>query len=192
MNRVFVKSGTPLKHRRWLAALKAGRSFATNGPLLGFTLAGKGLGDEVELSAGTREVKARVTLHSAVPVDRLEIVRNGEVVTRIPLSGERTIVDTSVALPVPASGWYLLRAQGDGPEYPVLDVYPYATTSPIYVTVAGRPIRSREDADFFIAWLDRLRAGASTHTDWNSGRERDETLQLIARARQEFVRRRGQ
>jgi len=192
MNRVFVKSGTPLEYRRWLAALKAGRSFATNGPLLGFTLAGKGLGEELELPAGTREVKARVSLHSAVPVDRLEIVRNGEVVTRIPLSRERTTVDTSVALPVPASGWYLLRARADAPEYPVLDAYPYATTSPIYVIVAGRPIRSREDAEFFIAWLDRLQAGGSAHPDWNSGREREETLQLIARARQEFVRRRAQ
>jgi TolB protein len=49
MNRVFVRSGAPLEHRRWLAALKAGRSFATNGPLLGFTLDGKGLGDELTL-----------------------------------------------------------------------------------------------------------------------------------------------
>jgi hypothetical protein len=191
MNRVFVKSGAPLEHRRWLAALKAGRSFATNGPLLGFTLGGKGLGDDLELPDGKHQVTARVTLQSIVPVDRLEIVRNGEVVARVPLSGERTSVATDVTLPVEESGWYLLRARGDRPEYPVLDVYPYATTSPIYVTVAAQPVRSRADAEYFIAWLDRLREGASAHRDWNSERERKEILQLIARARQEFERRLG-
>jgi Tol biopolymer transport system component len=42
MNRVYVRSGPPLEHRRWLSALKAGRSFATNGPLLGMTVDGIG------------------------------------------------------------------------------------------------------------------------------------------------------
>jgi hypothetical protein len=71
----------------------------------------------------------------------------------------------------------------------VLDVYPYGTTSPIYVTVGGEPIRSDEDAQYFIAWLDRLRAGAQGNTDWNSEAEKQSTLDLIARARQEFERR---
>ena len=79
MNRVFAKIAGPLDHRRWLAALKAGRTFATNGPLLGFTLEGKELGGELAIGADRRELVARVTLNSIVPVDRLEIVRNGEV-----------------------------------------------------------------------------------------------------------------
>jgi TolB protein len=192
MNRVFVKSGAPLEHRRWLRALKAGRSFATNGPLLGFTLEGKGLGEELVLPAGKREVTARVTLHSMVPVDRLEIVRNGAVVAQVPLSGERTNVATDVTLPVEESGWFLLRARADRPEYPVLDVYPYGTTSPIYVTVGGQPVRSPKDVKYFIAWIDRLRQGALAHQDWNSGQEKARTLELIDRARQEFVLRLGQ
>ena len=56
MNRVFVKSGAPLEHRRWLAALKAGRSFATNGPLLGFTLKGRELGERAEPPSRRREL----------------------------------------------------------------------------------------------------------------------------------------
>src|SRR3954453_5121150 len=60
MNRVYVRSGAPLEHRRWLAALKAGKSFATNGPLLGFTLDGQGLGRELNIGARKRELIARV------------------------------------------------------------------------------------------------------------------------------------
>jgi TolB protein len=189
LNRVFVRSGAPLERGRWLAGLKAGRSFATNGPLLGFTLEGKGLGEEVKVLPEKKQLVARVTLRSFVPVDHLEIVSNGTVVSEIPLSKSRTSVSTEVKLPQQGSGWYLLRARANAPEYPVLDVYPYGTTSPIYVTVGGEPIRSDEDAHYFIAWLDRLRAGAQGNTDWHSEAEKQSTLDLIARARQEFERR---
>jgi hypothetical protein len=191
MNRVFVRSGPPLEHRRWLTGLKTGRSFATNGPLLGFTLGGQSLGDELRVPAGGRELTARVTLHSVVPVDRLEIVRNGEVVATIPLTGDRTTVSTSITLPVRESGWYILRARGNRAAYPILDAFPYATTSPIYVIVGGQPIRSRPDAQYFVAWIDRLESGALAHKDWNSQEERAESLETIRRARQEFIRRLG-
>ncbi len=52
MNRVFVRSGTKLDYRGWLAALKAGKTFATNGPLLSFTLDGREVGDEIALPVG--------------------------------------------------------------------------------------------------------------------------------------------
>jgi hypothetical protein len=187
MNRVFVRSGAPLEHRRWLAALKAGRSFATNGPLLDFTLEGRGLGDELALPAGGRELVARVRLHSIVPVDHLEIVRNGEVVADIPLSGDRTTVSTTLRIPARKSGWYLLRARGNGPAYPILDVYPYATTSPIYVTVGGEPVRSRADAEYFIAWIDRLNTAAVANQDWNSKDEKSGVLEMLRLAREEFA-----
>ena len=192
MNRVFVKSGAPLDHRRWLAALKQGRSFATNGPLLGFQLNGKDVGDELALPAGGGTLTARVSLQSYVPLDRLEIVGGGKVVAEIPLTGERTSIATTISLPVSTSGWYLLRARGNGPAYPVLDVYPYATTSPIYVTVGEQPIHSRADAEYFIAWIDRLESGARAYQHWNTGAEKDQALATLRRARQEFIRRRDQ
>jgi TolB protein len=94
-------------------------------------------------------------------------------------------------VPVKRSGWYLLRARGERSVYPILDVYPYGTTSPIYVIVGDQPIRSSEDADFFIAWIDRLHTAASAHTEWNTQAERSSTLDLIRRARDEFLLRRG-
>jgi TolB protein len=191
MNRVFVKSGAPLEHRRWLAALKAGKSFATNGPLLDFTLNGHGLGDALSLPAGGNELLARVTLRSNVPVDHLEIVGNGEVVASIPLQGDRTSVSTTVRIAAQRSGWYLLRTRGDGPAYPILDVYPYATTSPIYVTVGNQPVRSPDDATYFVAWIDRLRAAAEANQDWNSLQEKRRVLEQISQAAAEFERRKA-
>ena len=189
MNRVYVRSGAPLEHRKWLSALKAGRSFATNGPLLDMTVDGTGLGGEVSLPAGGREVAVSVRLRSNVPVDHLEVVLDGSVVQRIPVDRDRRSATATARVRVNRSGWILLRARGDQPAYPTLDVFPYATTSPIYLTVAGKPARSPDDARYFMAWIDRMRMAVETHTAWNSGEERRETLDMLARARAEYERR---
>jgi TolB protein len=189
MNRVYVRTGGRLDQRRLLDSLKAGRTFATNGPLLELTIDGRGVGDELRLGDGTHEVVARVSLRSNVPVDHLEIVGNGEVVKQVPLAGDRTRADVEVRLPVTASGWFLLRARSDRAIYPVLDLYPYATTSPVYVTVGGKPARSSADAAYFVAWIDRLAAAARANADWNTVAEREHALELIGRAREEFERR---
>ncbi|HEY9508037.1 MAG TPA: CehA/McbA family metallohydrolase [Gemmatimonadales bacterium] len=186
MNRVYVKSGGPLEHRRWLAALKAGRSFATNGPLVRMTVDGAEPGGEVGLAQGGAEVAVSVRLRSNVPVDHVELVQDGRVVQEIPLDPDRRSATATVRVRVDRSGWLLLRARGDRPAYPTLDVYPYATTSPVYLTVGGRPTRSPEDARYFLAWIDRMRASVEQHRDWNSGAERRETLEMLALARAEY------
>jgi TolB protein len=71
----------------------------------------------------------------------------------------------------------------------VLDVYPYATTSPIYVLVGDRPIRSPVDAQYFLAWVARLEAAAAAHTSWNSEREKETVLETMRLARTEFEQR---
>jgi hypothetical protein len=189
MNRVYVRSGAPLEHRRWLAALAAGRSFATNGPLLELSVENRGLGEEIRLPGKGGEVTARVRLRSNVPVDHLELVRNGEVVHTVPLTGDRTAAAATIRIPVDRSGWLLLRARSDRAHYPVLDLYPYATTSPIYLTVGGRSARSRSDAEYFMAWIDRMRQAVEAHRGWNTEDEKRDILETLTRARAEFARR---
>jgi hypothetical protein len=189
MNRVYVRSGAPLDYQRFLDSLKAGRSFATNGPLLEFTLGGRGLGQELNLPGSGRDVTARVSLRSNVPIDHLEIVSNGEIVREIPLGGDRKSAAVTLTLPVRASGWYLLRARSERAMYPVLDLYPYATTGPIYVLVGDTPIRSPADAAYFAKWIDRLVAGVHAYRDFNTEAEREHVLRQLAEARAEFERR---
>ena len=53
------------------------------------------------------------------------------------------------------SGWLSLRASGPGhADHPVgsLDAH----TSPIYVQLTGSPSGTREDAAYFLKWIDRL------------------------------------
>jgi Tol biopolymer transport system component len=188
LNRVYAAVPlVPLDINPWLSSLKQGRTFATNGPLLGFTLGGHPLGDELKLPAGENKVKFTAWLRSYVPVEHLQVVCNGEVVRDLKLSADRGSADVEDTIPISRSGWCLLRAYSDKSEYPVLDIYPYATTSPVYVTVAGSAVKPAADAAFFVAWIDRLTEKVKSDKEWNTEAERNSVLDLLSRARSTYV-----
>jgi hypothetical protein len=190
MNRVYVaQSGEGVDPAAWLGGLRAGRTFATNGPLLDFTLDGVPIGGDVERRRGG-SVPFTARLRSMVPVDHLEVVCNGKVVRALPLAGSRTAADVAGRLPLAASGWCLLRASSDRAEYPVLDLYPYATTSPVYVRVAGRAPQSPSDAAFFAAWVERVIDATDRYPDWNSPEEKAAVLGRLRQARAWYAERR--
>jgi hypothetical protein len=126
-----------------------------------------------------------------VPVDHLEVVYNGEVAKTINLGGNRKSADLRGSVRVDESGWLLLRAWNDGSHPHVFDLYPYATTTPVYVNIDGKAPRSREDAGYFIAWIGRIRESAAEHPDYNSETERDAVLANLDRAERVFEERRG-
>jgi TolB protein len=178
------------REKAWLAGLKAGRSMATNGPLLGFTAGGKPPGSEIELPQGGGVVAYSGWLRSLTGIDHLEIVLNGKVVDSIAPAGDRTTADIAGRVKIDESGWLLLRAWNDHATPDVFDLYPYATTNPVFVTVAGRPRRSRSDAEFFLKWIDKVKASAGANRDYNSPAERDAVMRHIDDARRVFEARR--
>ena len=184
--RVYAKAGRQLDHRRFLDAIRAGRTFVTNAPMLTFTVNGHEPGDDVRLPFGTHRLRMRVTLRSNVPVDHLEIIGNGRVIGRF--RGSTT--DTSLAIPVDRGGWYLARAYSDKPRLPVLDLYPFASTSPVHVEVGNAPKSCGADAEYFLRWIDLLSQRVRSDTSWNTPGERDRALSVISRAHEEFIRRR--
>ena len=173
----------PLDIHPWLASLKQGRTFATNAPLLGFTLGGMQAGDELRLPAGENKVKLSAWMRSIVPIEHLQVICNGEVVRDLPISSDHATADAEETISISRSGWCVLRAYSDKAEHPILDIYPYATTSPIYINVAGSKTDASADAAFFIAWIDRLIAAANANTDWNTDAEKTGTLSLLTYAR---------
>jgi TolB protein len=188
MNRVYarVPEGA-LNPRAWLDALKAGRSFATNGPLLGLQLGGAQIGDELQFDRPQKRVAYSARIESIVPVDHLELVCNGRVVQSFKRHTPLDHAHFDGTIPVDASGWCILRASTDAARYPVLDNYVYATTSPIYVTLAGRAPRSPADARFFAAWVDRTTETTSAYPDWNSDVEKAHVLDRLRQAKARFL-----
>jgi Tol biopolymer transport system component len=188
LNRVYAEVPPgPLKIEPWLAAIKAGRTFATNGPLLRFSLGGQAIGGAVRLEK-KQEVHFSAELFSMVPVDHLQIVCNGKVEQELAMDRERTSAHVDGSIPLEGSGWCILRAYSDKAEYPILDLYPYSTTSPVYVSVAGGPVQNAADAAYFSAWIDRLIAAARSNTSWNTEAEKRSVLSMLQQAREKYAK----
>jgi Tol biopolymer transport system component len=176
--------------RAWLAGLKAGRSFATNSALLSLTVEGRGAGEEIRLKKGAHKLKFSARLESIAAVKSLDLIVNGEVAQSLPLTNDGKTARAEGEITLDTSGWISLRASSDEASPDVFDLYPYAVASPIYVTVDGKPKRSREDAEFFIAWVDRLIAYARDEAAFNTEDERAAVIANFQKARREFERRR--
>jgi len=148
-DRAFVRVEGALTFEKWQAGLKAGRSFATNGPLLTLQVNGREIGDELAL-AEPGKVRVRAKVFSNSPIDALEIVINGKVVESAP----SLRVDKEFMLD--RSSWIAARAIG--PAHPLVgDFYAFGHTSPIYVPIAGKPIDDPAEREFFVRYIRELK-----------------------------------
>jgi len=177
----------PLNIKEWLDGIRLGRTFATNGPLVEFKLGGEMVGSELQFDAARAAVPFTAKLRSIVPVDHLEVVCNGRVVRDLKLEGVQDTADVAGTIPVGESGWCLLRAWSEKAEYPVMDQYAYATTSPVYVTVGGKRAYSKADAEYFAAWIARTMEITEKYPDWNSAEEKELVMGRLRKAREIYL-----
>jgi TolB protein len=182
-DRVYVwMPGHAVSVDTFLEELKLGRTFATNGPLIEFRLGGEMVGSELKFDAAQAGVPFTAKLRSVVPVEHLEVVCNGKVVKSLLTAAEDT-GDFTGEIPLAESGWCVLRAWSEKAEYPVMDNYAYATTSPVYVTIGGKRAYSKKDADYFAAWIARTMEVTGEYPDWNSAGEKELVMKRLQEAR---------
>jgi TolB protein len=187
LNRVYASvPRDSIELTTWLDQLRNGHTFATNGPLLRFQLGNQPVGGQLDLPGGSQKVEFSASLRSIVPIEHLEVVCNGRVAQELLISGDRSSVDAHGQVTLDKSGWCLLRAWSEKSEYPILDAYLYGTTSPIYVTVGGGATTSREDAQYFLTWIDRLRDAGQHNQDWNTESEKNSVMELFSEAAKVF------
>jgi hypothetical protein len=187
-DRVYVKTDGPLTMRGWLEGLKGGRSFATNGPMPTLEVDGKGPGETCDLAAAGK-VRVAATAESYVPFSTIEVIVNGKVVAHEDFdagdaAGPR-LGRLDVELPIGHSSWVALRVRG--PRHPLIfDGPAWAHTSPVYVRVAGRGIVSRQDAEFFVAWIEQMLRVVAARNRFADAEDRRQVEALFRKARDEF------
>jgi TolB protein len=77
--RVYVHVPDGLTYEKWIANLRVGRSFISNGPMIELTASDQPIGDTVKLAApGKLRVKGRA--RSQFPLEKLELVLDGAVI----------------------------------------------------------------------------------------------------------------
>jgi TolB protein len=174
--------GWPMSIDVWMDHLKTGQTFATNGPLVEFTLGGERVGSELKFESAQAAIPFTARLRSIVPVDHLEIVCNGKVVQTLNLGESRDSSDSAGTIPLKESGWCVLRAWSEKAQYPVMDKYAYATTSPVYITIGGKRAFSKEDAEYFKAWIEQTIEITDQYPDWNSPEEKQGVMKILRQA----------
>ncbi len=153
-DRVYVQVEGALTYAGWIDGLKKGRSFVNNGPMLELSVEQHGLGGVIKLDR-PRKLKVKARARSQFPLAKVELIHSGQVAAAIPLSPDGLSANFEQELLVDKSGWLALRASGPGHADSPLPAL-FAHTSPIYFEVAGAPLRSRDDALFFLSWIDEL------------------------------------
>jgi len=125
----------PFDYGSWAAAVRAGRTFATTGPLIDITADGRGMGDTLALPASGGTVEVAASAQSVWPLGALELVCNGRVVAAATARRGAPRLRVAARVPVSGSGWLAARCMG-------LDGHPggylAAHTSPIYVACGDR------------------------------------------------------
>jgi hypothetical protein len=112
--RFYARVDGALRLGSWLEAIRRGRTFVTNGPLLEIDISGAGIGDELRLPRpGALRVTGRARFDpTRDDVEVLELVRGGEVVAAETERSAPGEIRLDLVLRAERSAWYALRASG--------------------------------------------------------------------------------
>jgi hypothetical protein len=176
--RMYAHLGdVPLSADAYKAAIRAGRTLATNGPWITLSVDGQPIGE---------------VLHRRVD-DRLDIEAtcSGPGVTGVELIGADGRIDMArgagaatlrSGIRVTSATWIAARAIGQ--KHPSIMRGPAtAHTSPVYVDVDGQRVARPVDGAWCLDWLDRLEGLIREHGRYRDPDHRREILDLVERAR---------
>ncbi len=181
--RFYTYVGGPLTFDNWFAAVKAGRTFVTTGPMVLLTVNGRRPGDTVDVAPGTRvRITAEALGHpSQVPLKALEIVGHGRVLARADGSNAARLA-TEIDLPIERGMWIAAKAEAG--------IAQVAHTTPVYVTVNGGGFENPETlparldaAERYLRELEAEPASPGPNLDRQASRHRAQLERQIAEAR---------
>jgi hypothetical protein len=182
-NRVYVDVPGQFSYESWLAGLRAGRTVVTDGPLLRLSVAGRAPSNEpLDPRADALDVAVEWEWHEGV--DRVEIVRDGEVVATAADGSARGTLAQRVD--VVGAGWLAARCWGRR-----RNSYGHALwahTSPVYLRERPGGAVARDSASFFVERIDRAREWIATRARFDEAAQRERLLELFAEGRGHYER----
>ena len=177
-NRLYVHMGSNFSYSEWFRGVKAGRAFATNGPMLFFSIDRRELGATLEAPAGQKfQGKASLNVISQAALDRAEILYNGEIIHEFSAGGASELTQ-EFDISIDKSGWIAARAFEKNEE-----TVRFAHTNPIYIEI-GSPMKPHRDAaQYYLDWCrELLAASAADKERYETDEQREEVESLYRRA----------
>jgi hypothetical protein len=186
-NRVYVDVGADFSYGAWLAGLRDGRSFITDGPILRLTVDGRGPSNQVlGASSETRRAEVAVEWSGAQPIDAIEIVRDGVVVAREANAAGAHAGTMRASLDVAEAGWLAARAWGRARTSYGHALW--AHTSPVYLRRTAEPAIRRVEAQTFVRGIDASLVWVKTRGRFSEGSQRDRVVELFSEGRRVYER----
>ena len=167
--RTYARLDGTLTWRNWIEAIRAGRTTATNGPLLFAEIDGFGPGSEI---SGRSRVTVSVDLATIAPVEVVEIVVDGAVVHSEPVAEGQNRLTLRESVPVDGARWIAVRARGGKARYSG-DNYTFAHTTPVYFIDAQPNGASRASADFLTAVIAEIWRRVDQRDAWLRPEDRE-------------------
>lgn len=187
--RTYVKVHGKFDYSRWIAGIRAGRTFVTSGPMLTMTVNGRHPGAVLNLGHGST-VTVNLTVDSILPVEIIEIVYNGRVVARKKNDDELKHQMMTANLSVREPGWIAARTYSDRmftyQWFPPITapLRHFAHTSPVYVYLDRRGVKSNAAISELLVQVDEVIEWVRDQASYADENQRKEVLSLFYSARQ--------
>jgi len=153
--RVYAKPESSLNMPSYIDALRRGRSFVTNGPMIKFNAGGAEAGGVISAEPEST-VNWSLDLWSAIPVEKVEVLVNGQIVWSDKGPDAAGNKKYNGTIKVPQGGWIAARAHGGESRWPIMDSYPFAHTGAIWFKEIGSTEgeAARRAAADLLRWMD--------------------------------------
>ncbi|NIO29910.1 MAG: hypothetical protein GTO29_15310 [Candidatus Latescibacteria bacterium] len=172
----------------WAAQLAKGKTFVTNGPLITrFDLKGLMPGDSLSLPEASWRILGWLSVQSAHPIDKAEIITNGEVLHTFIPGGDQRSISTPFALHIDSSMWVAARVTGVDTSWHLVGDTLFAHTSPVYFRIGEARIVKQEDAEFFVEWIEDLESLAEEEGEWPDSSAASRAFNELAWAREYYA-----
>jgi TolB protein len=154
--RIYARPDGAMNMPNYLEAVRRGRSFVTNGPLIKFSAGGAEPGGTISSAAGAnQQIEWKLEAVSVLPVERVEILVNGKPVWSGQGLSEPGRKSFSGKISAPAGGWIAARIYGGAIHPPMSDSYPFAHSAPIWFGRIGSADKAaaKTSAQDLLRWM---------------------------------------
>jgi hypothetical protein len=184
-----LQPGETLTYSGWIEAVRMGRTFVTNGPLLTLSVDDQGPGGSIAVQSPGQMVHVRVEARGIAPFDQVEVLVNGDVIATKEVSGNRQATVLEAGFAVRESGWLTARCWG---REQIAGQSPYAHASPIYMQVGQDAKRGEPSAVQALARvLDRTVDWVHREARFDGLRSEAKLVETLQTAQRELLRGKG-
>ncbi len=183
--------GGPLDYDAWIDAVKAGRTFVTNYPLIpDFEVDGVRPGGTVEAQGEEASFQIRIRALCVLGLRKVALIADGAEIWSVSSPGIslKTAIDTTLTLAMRVPAALCARVEGIAGNPHALLGTPVAQTNAVRFTEAGVPRRTTLASGRMMDRLDHFEEFVDHRGGWNHPWESDSVSNRIGRARRFYSR----